>query len=493
MKTRATNKVMEAAVREEDLFINGRSSPARSGAIFEDFNPTNGRLFARVARAAPADTQSAIEGAVEGAARWRELAPAKKEHILLNAATCLKDSSQAFIETLVDETGSTLAKARGEVNKCVDFLCAAAGEVRRVEGTTGPQQTGKWSLNFRLPVGVVAAITPWNVPLVLSLKKVALALATGNAVLLKPSSYSPVTGLMVGKLFHQAGVPEGVVNVITGPGNELGDILTSHPAIKAISFTGETTTGKRLAGLAASNLKKFTLELGGKNPAIVLADADLEYAAQAITFGAFHHQGQNCMSVDRVIIEQPVYQKLLEIVVEKASKLVTGDPRKPETQLGPIIHERQLKNIHGLVSESLRAGASLLLGGEPQPPFYPPTVIGDVLPGMPLFEEETFGPVAPFIKAKDVSDALALANNSRYGLAAAIFTRDLDKALALATRLEVGMVHVNDSTIYTEPNAPFGGVKESGFGREGLSGWSWETFTESKWVTFQLNRKRFPF
>lgn len=493
MTLETTEQVSKSVPRNENLFINGQRCPAESGETFDDFNPTTGVLYARVAKAGVADAKAAIEAAHSAAAKWREIPGAQREGILLQAASTLEQQWKPFVETLIDESGSTLSKARAEVKKSADFLRAAAGEVRRVVGMTTPGQRGKWSLSIRQPVGVVVAITPWNVPLALSVKKVALALATGNAVVLKPSSYTPVIGLMLGALFQEVGLLEGVINVLPGPGKVLGDVIAAHPDVGAISFTGETRTGKYLAGLGGSNLKKVALELGGKNPAIVLADADLDYAVEAITFGAFHHQGQNCMSVDRVIVEESIHEELLQRLVAKASTLKVGDPHLPETHLGPMIHDQHLQQVHRLVRETIDEGAKLLCGGEPDPPYYPPTVVADVRPGMALFEEETFGPVAPVIKAENFHDALNLANNSRYGLSAAVFTQDMDKALTLAADLQVGMVHVNDSTIYTEPLAPFGGVKDSGCGREGLGGWSWHEMTEPKWITFQVGQKRFPF
>ncbi|MBI4483761.1 MAG: aldehyde dehydrogenase family protein [Acidobacteria bacterium] len=477
----------------ENLFIDGQSRPSVSGETFDVFNPATGELYARVAKAGAEDANAAVAAAKVGARRWQETPLAEREAFFWKAAKALQEKGEEFVDSLIQESGSTLTKARSEVKKSMDILRAAAGEVRRIEGATSPGQVGKWSFSIRQPVGVFVAITPWNVPLAISLKKVTLALAHGNAVVLKPASYTPVVGVMMGHLFHEAGLPAGALNVVTGPGKLLGDIFATHPDVKAISFTGETVTGKALAAVAASHLKKFSLELGGKNPAIVLADADLEYAVQAITFAAFHHQGQNCMSVDRVIIEEPVHDQVVNELVKRASALKVGDPRLPETHLGPMVHRTQLEAVHRLVQSSVAAGARVLCGGQPSPPYYPPTVVVDVQPGMPLFEEETFGPVAPVIKARDANHALELANNSRYGLAAAVFTRDLDRAFTFAGRLEVGMVHINDATIYTETNAPFGGVKESGFGREGLGGWSWEEMTEAKWITFQVGKKGFPF
>lgn len=485
-----TTKIAEG-VRQEDLFINGKSLPSLSKKTFDDFNPTTGELFAQVAEGGVEDAKAAIEAAEAATEKWQAIPATGREKILWQAADLLEQQADAFVETLIDESGSTVAKAKGEVFKSVDFLRAASGEPRRVEGDTTP--SGKCSFSIRQPVGVVVAITPWNVPLALSLKKVVLALATGNTVVLKPASATPVVGLMLGHLMHEAGLPEGVLNVVVGPGRVMGDLFTSHPAVKTITFTGETVTGKYLAGKAASHLKRYALELGGKNPAIVLKDADIEHAVDAITFGAFHHQGQNCMSIDRVIVEEPLYDELLERLVKKASALKVGDPRLPETQLGPMIDEDQLQSVHQLVTEAINAGARLLCGGEPNSPFYPPTVVADVEPTMTLFQEETFGPVAPVIRAKDAEDALVLANNSRYGLAAAIFTRDVEKGLAMARQIEAGMVHINDATIYTEPTTPFGGVKDSGSGREGLGGWSWHEMTEPKWITVQLGEKKYPF
>ena len=491
MKLEKINQSSGIAVREEGLFVNGEMRAAVSGATFDDFNPTTGELYARVADAGVEDASMAIEAAQAATRTWQQLTGSERENVLWRAASALEEQSEEFVEVLIDEAGSTVSKARSEVSKSVDLVRAAAGDVRRVEGKTTP--SAKCSFSIRQPVGVVVAITPWNVPLTLAAKKVALGLSAGNTLVLKPSPLAPVIAVMLGRVFDEAGLPPGALNVIPGPGKPLGDLFVAHPDVKTITFTGSTATGKYLAGGAAANLKRFGLELGGKNPAIVLRDADLERAAQAIVFSAFYHSGQNCMAASRVIVEGPCYEEMVERLGSRASNLKVGDPRSPETHLGPIINDEQLQRVHRLVTDSIDAGARLMCGGTPDPPFYPATVVADVRPGMSLFEEETFGPVAAVIQAEDAADALQLANNSRYGLSAGIFTRDIQKGLKLAQQLEVGMVHINDSPTYTEPTVPFGGVKESGYGREGSGGWAWQEMTESKWITVQLEEKQFPF
>jgi aldehyde dehydrogenase (NAD+) len=363
-------------------------------------------------------------------------------------------------------------------------------------GEIMPSENGKVNMLVRQPLGVVAVISPWNFPLLLSLRGIVFAMAVGNTVVLKPSEESPVSGgLMIAKLFEDAGLPAGVLNVVTGPreaAEEMGDELISNPKVKAISFTGSSATGRHLAEKAGRYLKKIFLELGGKNPLIILADADMERAVNAATFGRFLHQGQICMSVEKIIVEASVYDEFTKRFVEKVKTLHTGNPHEPANIIGPVINLRQLNKIHGHVTDAQRKGAKILVGGSYDGLFYSPTVLTNVTPDMAIYQEETFGPVVPIIAVKDVEEAIQVANDTIYGLSAGVITRDEEKGMYVANRLESGMVHINDAPVYDEPHMPFGGVKASGIGRHGGKS-SIEAFTELRWISLERGGRQYPF
>ena len=322
--------------------------------------------------------------------------------------------------------------------------------------------------------------------------KVAYAIATGNTVVLKPASETPVIGLKIGELFEEAGLPAGVLNVITGPGSVLGDALIDDDRCSFVAITGETTTGIHVAQRAAAKLKGVTLELGGKNPLIVLADADLGYAAKSAAFSAFLHQGEICLSVDRVIVEAPVVEAFTQRLTELAANLPVGDPALPTTFIGPVISDKQIQRIDALVQDAVAKGARLLTGGTYEDRLYRPTVLTDITPAMRIYYEETFGPVTSIIPVADEKEALRVANDTSYGLSAGVITENLEKAIFLAEGLEAGMVHVNDGSIDADACCPFGGCKGSGLGREG-GHYSIEEMTELKWVTIQKKKRPLPF
>jgi acyl-CoA reductase-like NAD-dependent aldehyde dehydrogenase len=347
-------------------------------------------------------------------------------------------------------------------------------------------------MSIRRPLGVIAGIAPFNSPFLLSMKKIAFALAAGNCFILKPSEETPVSGVIIADIFQEAGLPPGVLNVIPGPAAEVGATLLSDPRIRMITFTGSTKTGRYLAVEAAKHLKRFTLEMGGKSPLIILRDADLDYAVDAAAFGIFLHQGQVCMANSKIIVEAPIFDAFCERFTAKTKTIPMGDPRDPQTVIGPLIRPKQSDFIDGHIEDAKSKGAKLLTGGRHEGPYYMPTVLRDVTPDMKIYHEESFGPVVSILRAADSEDALRIANDTAYGLSAALITNDLQKAFDLSLRLESGMVHVNDCTISDEPHVPFGGVKNSGFGREGGKH-SMEEMTELKWITIQMGKRKFPF
>jgi acyl-CoA reductase-like NAD-dependent aldehyde dehydrogenase len=351
-------------------------------------------------------------------------------------------------------------------------------------------------MGLRRPVGVVGAIAPWNAALILSARSIASPLALGNTVVLKPSELSPyVGGLVWAEIFGEAGLPAGVLNVVThapGAAEEIGDELVENPHVRRINFTGSTPTGRKLAEAAGRNLKRIVLELGGYNPLIVLKDADVDYAVDATAFGAFLHQGQICMSARRIIVERPIADEFVGRLVDKTRGLKVGDPKEPDTIIGPLINERALQSVKVRVDGAVAQGAKVLVGGEATGSCYHATLLTDVPEDSEFARLETFGPVAAVEVVESADDAVARANATSYGLASGIITSDADRGLELAQRIEAGIVHINDQPVGDEPQMPFGGVKESGWGRFGGTA-AIEEFTELRWVTVQSGTHPFPF
>ena len=480
-------------IRAFSLYIDGKWVPAADGAVADDFNPATGALFARVAQAGRADALRAVEAAHRAREAWGRTIVSERAAILLQAADVLAGKVDEIREVLIEESGSTFGKAMFEVFYCIDLLRSSAGDARHIFGETLPHSmSGQIGMTVRQPLGVIAGIAPFNAPFLLAMKKVVLALAAGNCFVLKPSEETPVTGLKIAEIFHEAKLPPGVLNVVPGAAKEVGDVLLTDPRVRMITFTGSTRVGKLIAVEAARNLKKFTLEMGGKNPLIVLRDADVDYAVRAGCFGIFFHQGQVCMANSRIIVEAPVFDEFCAKFAARAKSYKVGDPHDPQTVIGPLIRRTQCAFIDEHVQDAAAKGAKVLTGGTHQDNFYQPTVIAGVTAQMRIYSEESFGPITSIIKVDNAEEALRIANDTSYGLAAGVITNDLQKAMDLALRLESGMVHINDTTVSDEPHVPFGGIKNSGFGREG-GNYSMEEMTELKWITIQLGQRQFPF
>jgi aldehyde dehydrogenase (NAD+) len=480
-------------MKEYKLFIGGEWVASSGNTILDDINPATGKVYARVHHASEADVERAIAAAHGARVAWGNSLANQRETILLKAADILEQRIPEIADVLMDEAGSVFGKAMFESSFVVNLLRSAAGECRRITGETMPSDSpGVFSMSVRRPLGVIAGIAPFNFPFLLAMKKVALALAAGNTFILKPSPYTPVTGLKIAEIFEAAGLPKGVLNVLPVELSVLGNRLMADPRIRMVTFTGSTGVGRQLAAEAGKYMKRITLELGGKSPLIVLKDADLDYAVKAAAFGMFLHQGQICMANSRLIVEAPVFDAFCEKLVAKVATYQVGDPRDPHTVIGPLIDTRQCAVIDRHIKDAVAKGAKLLMGGTGEGAFYQPTVLAGVTPDMDVFREETFGPAMSVIRAADSEEALALANDSSFGLSAALITNDLQKAMDIALRLESGMVHVNDCTLLDEPHVPFGGVKDSGFGREGGK-YSMDEMTEVKWITIQMGQRQFPF
>lgn len=474
-------------------YINGMPIDVPRASLSDVINPASRKPFAKVLMAQPDHMRQAIDAAYAAKNSWGRSLAAERELILQRAADALENLRQEVVDLLIDEAGSTFGKAQFEVSFTVNMLRAVSGEARRIHGSVIPADVpGMMSIAIRRPLGVVAGIAPFNFPLILATKKVCLALAAGNTFVLKPAEETSLLGLKIAELFQKAGLPAGVLNVVPGDGPTHGPVLFSDPRVRLISFTGSTAVGRMIAMECAKHGKKVVLELGGKSPLIVLKDTDLDYAVSTACFGIFIHQGQICMAGSRIIVEAPIYEAFLDRFVAKAKTLKVGDPRDPHTVIGPLIRGSQCALIDGKIKESVAAGARVLTGGTYEGNFYHPTVVADVKPGMPAFRDELFGPVAAVAKANDPDHALKLANDTAYGLSSAILTNDLQLAMKFAMELEAGMVHINGPTVHDEATVPFGGVKDSGGGREG-GHWSMDELTETKWITIQVGQRTYPF
>jgi aldehyde dehydrogenase (NAD+) len=474
-------------------YIDGKAIEVSPSAMADVLNPANQKPFARIFMAQEQHMRAAIDAAHAARTSWGNSPAALREKILHRAADELEAATSEIVDLLIGEGGSTFGKAHFEVPFAANMLRSIAGEARRVQGDVFPSDvSGLLSLAIRRPLGVVAGISPFNFPVVLALKKVAFALATGNTFVLKPSEETSLVGLKLAEIFEKAGIPPGVLNVVPGDGPTLARVLFDDPRVKLISFTGSTAVGRHIAVECAKKGKRVILEMGGKSPLIVLKDADVDYAVDTACFGIFIHQGQICMAGSRIIVEAPIYQTFLQRFAAKAKTLQVGDPRDPHTVIGPLIRSSQCQMIDRKIKEAVAAGARVLTGGTYEGNFYQPTVVADVTPNMAAFRDELFGPVAAVSRADNADHALALANNSSYGLSSAVLTNDLQLAMRFALELEAGMVHLNGPTVHDEPTVPFGGVKDSGSGREG-GRWSVEEMTEVKWVTIQMGRRHYPF
>jgi len=474
-------------------YIAGKSIEVPAGSLSDVVNPADQRPFAKIFMGEEKHMKQAIDAAYAAKDAWAATLAGERERILQRAADELLAATNEIVELLIGEGGSTFGKAHFEVPFAANLVRSIAGEARQLRGDVFPSDVpGMISLSIRRPLGVVAGISPFNFPVILSLKKVAFALAAGNTFVLKPSEETSLVGLKLAEIFERAGLPAGVLNVVPGDGPRMAQVLYDDARVRLISFTGSSAVGRQIGTECAKRGKKFVLEMGGKSPLIVLKDADVDYAVDTACFGLFIHQGQICMAGSRIIVEAPIYEAFLERFVKKAEMMKVGDPRDPHTVIGPLIRSSQCPMIDRKVKEAVARGARLLTGGKYEGNFYYPTVIADVTPEMAAFRDELFGPVAAVSRATDADHALALANNSTYGLSSAVLTNNMQLAMKFAMELEAGMVHLNGPTVHDEGIVPFGGVKDSGSGREG-GRWSLEEMTEVKWVTIQMGRRQYPF
>ncbi|MGC2506509.1 MAG: aldehyde dehydrogenase, partial [Candidatus Acidiferrales bacterium] len=426
---------------------------------------------------------------------WSATPPAVRRSLFLKAADVLERRMPEIAKITAEETGQTFGWGMFNCIFAVSILregaAQAYGLIGQVIPTDLPDTT---AMAVRQPVGVVVGIAPWNAPTILGMRAVALPIAYGNTVVLKASEESPGTHLAIASVFEEAGFPKGVINVITNaPADaaEVVDELISNPKTRRISFTGSTKIGRLIAESAGRHLKRVVLELGGKAPMVVFGDADIDAAVSAANFGAFMNQGQICMSTERIVVEKSIADDFAKKLAAKAQSLKIGDPMAPDTQIGSMINPGAIERVQSLVDDAVAKGAKILCGGKAQGPCYPPTVVYGVTPAMRIYHEESFGPAKPVVVANDAEDALRIANDTPYGLSSAVFTRDVAKGLKAAERLEFGICHINGATVHDEPQMPFGGMKDSGYGKFGGSA-GLEEFTELRWITIRRSPTPYP-
>jgi aldehyde dehydrogenase (NAD+) len=457
-------------------YIGGDWVPAKSGRVMETLNPATGEVLGLVPESGPEDVEAAVQAAARAYPSWRRMPAPRRAEILFRVAELILRRKEELARLMTQEMGKVLTETRGDVQEAIDMSYFIAGEGRRLHGYTTPSEMPhKAAYCVRAPLGVVGVITPWNFPMAIPSWKILPALVCGNTVVFKPASYTPLVGLKFVELFEEAGLPPGVLNVVTGPGGTAGEALVQHPQVRVISFTGSTETGLALAEKCARMGKRVSLEMGGKNAAIVLPDADLGLATDALIWSAFGTTGQRCTACSRIIVHRDVRAELTERLVERARRLRLGDGLLPDTDVGPVVSEGQLQRVHQYVEIGKAEGARLLTGGSRVTEgdlgrgfFYAPTIFDEVRPGMRIEQEEIFGPVTDLIEASSLEEAVAILNGTQYGLSASIFTRDINAAMAAVDDIETGIVYVNHGTIGAEVHLPFGGTKNTGNGhREG--------------------------
>ncbi len=473
-------------VHETKLWIGGEWRPSSSGETFDVLNPLDDSLYGKAAKGTNEDMAAAVLAAKAAFGTYRKTLPKDREAWLIAAGEIMIRRKNDLLDCLVDEVGAPITKAMFEFTKGVSMVRAAAGLARQVRGETIPSDApGKLSMSIREPRGVVAVITPFNVPLIKTARLTANALAVGNTVVQLPSELSPRLSILIAEIYHEAGIPAGAFNVVTGFGYEIGDQLTGHPDVDFVTFTGSTVVGQHILEVCAKNKTPNTLELGGKSPTVILADADLEKVMPLALRSIFMNAGQACIGSSRFYVERPLFDEFCKQFAGAAASMAGGDLRDPKTIIAPIISERQRDRVKSHISDAVSKGATVLTGGKWSGNQCEPTVLTGVTEEMMVCKEETFGPVTAIYPIDSYEEGLEKANDTVYGLSSAIFTKDINKAFHFAENINAGMCHINGPTIHDEPHVPFGGNGESGVGREGTDA-DLEAMTELKWVTVQL-------
>ncbi|QOJ89567.1 MULTISPECIES: aldehyde dehydrogenase family protein [Pseudomonas] len=477
-------------------FIAGVWRDGRDSTVLQVNNPFDGSLLTEIVQADREDLDEAYRQAAEAQKQWAATGPAERAAVLHRVVQIFDQRREEIIDWIIRESGSTRLKAQIEWGAARGITLESASFPARVHGRILTSNIpGKESRVYREPLGVVGVISPWNFPLHLSQRSVAPALALGNAVVIKPASDTPVTGgLLLARIYEEAGLPAGLLSVLVGSGAKIGDAFVDHEVPKFISFTGSTPVGLNIGRLASGgkHLKHVALELGGNSPFVVLADADLEQAVNAAVMGKFLHQGQICMAINRIIVEDGLYEAFVTRYAQRVNTLKVGDPDDADTVIGPIINARQLQGLVAKIDRAKEEGAKVVVQGDVVGQLLPPHVFADVTADMEIAQEEIFGPLVGIQRAVDEAHALELANHSEFGLSSAVFTRDLERGVRFARQVKAGMTHVNDIPVNDEAHAPFGGEKNSGLGR--FNGeWAIEEFTTDHWISVQHTPRHYPF
>ena len=476
----------KADVNTFKQFIGGKWVEGENGEVFEIQNPIDDSLYAFGAKGTKNDIKKAIKEAKSAFIGYKETLPMDRERMLLRVAELMEERKSDLIDCLIDEIGSPIQKAMFEFSKGLTMVRAAAGMCRNVRGETIPSDApGKFSMSIREPLGVVAVITPFNVPLIKTTRLVCNAIALGNTVVHLPSEMAPHLTIIFAEIIESAGFPAGSYNVVTGLGHEIGDELTGDKDVDFVSFTGSSVVGQHINEICAKNKTPNTLELGGKSPTVILADADLEKTVPLAARSIFMFAGQACIGSSRFYVERPIYEEFVKRFSQVASKVGMGDLRDPNTVIAPIISERQRDRIKEHIADAVAKGATIVVGGEWDGNRCKPTLLTNVTEEMTVCKTETFGPVTSIYSIDSYEEGLKRANDTEYGLSSAIFTKDIGRAFHFARNIEAGMCHINGPTIHDEAHVPFGGNGESGVGREGTDA-DMEAMTELKWVTVQL-------
>ncbi|MCK9381390.1 MAG: aldehyde dehydrogenase [Sulfuritalea sp.] len=480
---------------EAPMLIDNADVAATGGATFDRLNPITGKVATRAAAASVEDAVKAANAAAAAFPGWSATSPEARRTVLNKAAELILARAPDFIKAMAEETGATEGWAGFNCYLASNMLREAAGMTTQITGEIIPSnKPGSIAMAVRQPAGVVFSIAPWNAPVILGVRGIAMPLACGNTVILKGSELCPMTHRLIGEVLRDAGLPAGALNIVLNAPKDAAAVveaLIAHSAVRRITFTGSTRVGRVIAAVGAKYLKPCLLELGGKAPFVVLDDADLDEAVKAAAFGAFFNQGQICMSTERIIVDSKVADEFVKKLAAKAVSLKAGLPGEQGCALGSMIGADAAARVKSLVDDSVSKGASLLVGGAVNGSIMAATVVDHVTPAMRLYSEESFGPVAAIMRFASIDEALALANDTEYGLAAAVFGKDVTRALSVARRIESGICHINGPTVHDEAQMPFGGVKSSGYGRFGGKA-AISEFTELRWITIQTEPQHYP-
>ncbi|PKR56090.1 aldehyde dehydrogenase [Thalassospira marina] len=480
-----------------NLLINNTDSPASQNRTFERKNPVTGEVATRAAAATREDAIRAADAAASAFPAWSKTGPGARRAILQKAAEIMESKGEEFGRRVLAETGSTAMWGGFNAHLAANMLREAAAMTTQITGDVIPSDVpGSFAMGIRQPAGVVLGIAPWNAPVILGTRAIAMPLACGNTVILKASELCPAIHHLIGDCLREAGAPEGVVNVITNAPEDAPEIveaLIAHPAIRRINFTGSTRVGRIIAELAARHLKPVLLELGGKAPFLVLDDADLDEAVNAAAFGAYMNQGQICMSTERLIVDNEVGDDFAAKLAAKAKTLTAGDPAAGKHVLGGVVTVEATHRIEELVEDAIAKGAKLIAGsGKADGALMDATLLDHVTSSMRIYREESFGPVVCIMRANGDDEAIRIANDSEYGLSSAVFSQNITRAMDVARQIESGICHINGPTVHDEAQMPFGGVKSSGYGRFGGKA-AIDEFTETRWMTIQHGKRHYPF